>query len=70
MKCEDCRYLRQDVKIFGGIAELPAKYGKYTNPCNRFPMNTGRSPKEPACGEFKHKKRKPLTWVNMNWHKK
>lgn len=52
MKCKDCEYLRTDVKRFAGEAILPAKYGKYTNPCNRYPQNIMRSPKEPACGEF------------------
>jgi len=51
-RCENCRFLRQDIKCFGGTAELPKKYGKFTNPCNRFPQNIMRSPKEPACGEF------------------
>jgi hypothetical protein len=54
MKCDDCKYLRRDVKVFGG-AELPARYGKYTNPCDRYPQSIMRSPKEPACGEFKPK---------------
>ena len=52
MKCKDCTHLRQDIKAFGGRAELPKEYGKFTNPCNRFPMNIMRSPEEPACGEF------------------
>lgn len=56
MKCKDCKFLRTDVKNFGGNAELPAKYGKYTCPCNRYPMNIMRSPQEPACGEFREKK--------------
>ena len=51
--CKECEYLRTDVKVFGGNAELPMKYGNYTNPCNRFPQNIMRAPKEPACGEFK-----------------
>ena len=54
-QCKDCRYLRIDIKCFGGVAELPAKYGKYTNPCNRYPQNIMRAPKEPACGEFKER---------------
>lgn len=53
MKCDDCKYLRRDVKVFGGGAELPTRYGKYTNPCDRYPQSIMRSPKEPACGEFK-----------------
>lgn len=55
MKCEDCNWLRSDIRIFGGEAALPAKYDKYTNPCNRFPANIMRAPGEPACGEFKPK---------------
>lgn len=55
-QCEDCNFLRQDIRIFGGNAELPKKFGKFTNPCNRYPANIMRSPKEPACGEFKEKK--------------
>lgn len=51
-KCKACKFLRRDVKHFGVNAELPAKYGKYTSPCNRYPQNIYRSPEEPACGEF------------------
>lgn len=51
-KCKDCRYLRTDIRDF---VKLPTKYGKYTNPCNRYPENIWRSPEEPACGEFKMK---------------
>ncbi len=58
MKCENCEYLRQDIRIFGGEAELPKKYGKFTSPCNRFPQNIMRSPKEPACGEFDIRKKR------------
>ncbi len=54
-KCIHCKWLRQNIKVFGGNAELPARYGKFTNPCNRFPQNTMRAPNEPACGEFKKK---------------
>ena len=57
MKCKDCKYLRQDVKKFGENAELPSKFGNYTSPCNRYPMNIMRCPSEPACGEFKPKER-------------
>lgn len=56
MKCEDCKYLRSDIKKFGDIGELSSKYGKYTSPCNRYPQNILRAPKEPACGEFKPRK--------------
>lgn len=55
MKCKDCKYLRTDIKIFGGKAVIPAEYGKYTHPCNRYPQNIMRAPKEPACGEFKER---------------
>jgi hypothetical protein len=51
--CQDCRFLRQDIKILG--AEIPKKFGNFTNPCNRYPQNIMRSPKEPACGEFEEK---------------
>ena len=54
-RCENCEFLRHDVKNFAGIALLPKKYGNYTSPCNRYPQNIFRSPKEPACGEFKEK---------------
>jgi hypothetical protein len=52
-KCEDCKYLRRDIKDFDN--HLPEKYGEFTNPCNRYPQNIMRSPKEPACGEFEAK---------------
>lgn len=51
-KCKDCRYLRTNIKDF---VKLPTKYGKYTNPCNRYPENIWRSPEEPACGEFQER---------------
>ena len=54
-QCKNCEWLRHDIREFGGT-ELPKKYGKYTNPCNRFPRNIMRSPEEPTCGEFKEKK--------------
>lgn len=55
MKCKDCKYLRVDIKCFGTTG-LVEKYGKYTHPCNRYPQNIMRAPKEPACGEFEKKK--------------
>jgi len=55
MKCKDCKYIRLDIKAFGGRAVLPKKYGKFTRPCNRYPQNIMRSPEEPACGEYKPK---------------
>lgn len=58
MKCKDCKFLRDDAKMFGGNAELPKKYGEFTSPCNRYPQNIMRAPDEPACGEFQPKKRK------------
>ena len=54
MECRNCKYLRQDVKVFGGMGELVKKYGEFTNPCNRYP-HIMRAPKEPACGEFEKK---------------
>lgn len=55
-KCEDCEYLRTDVRfVVDEESALSAKYGRYTNPCNRYPQNIMCAPKEPACGEFKPK---------------
>lgn len=54
-KCKDCEFLRTDIKCFND--KLPPKYGKWTNPCNRYPQNIMRSPEEPACGEFEPKER-------------
>ena len=52
--CQECSYLRKDIKH--PEPEMPPRFGNYTYPCNRFPQNTMRSPKEPACGEFKASK--------------
>ena len=49
--CTECKYLRKDIKI--PSVEMPSRFGKFACPCNRYPQNTMRSPKEPACGEFK-----------------
>ena len=56
--CNDCHYLRLDIRIADGQAPIPKHYGNFTYPCNRYPMNILRSPLEPACGEFKRKKPK------------
>lgn len=53
-QCKDCRYLRQDIKDFA-TSQVTRVYGGHTSPCNRYPRNILRSPKEPACGEFKEK---------------
>lgn len=54
-RCEDCEYLRTNIKNFD--IKIPGKYGDFTSPCNRYPRNIMRSPKEPACGEFKAKEK-------------
>lgn len=63
MKCEDCKWLRDNVKLFGKEYNhaLPAQYGDHTSPCNRYPQNIMRAPKEPACGEFKPKESEKVT---------
>lgn len=56
MECKDCMWLRMNVRMVTE-AELPKNYGKWVHPCNRFPQNIMRAPKEPACGEFKKLRR-------------